>query len=63
MSDEEDLEDFEPDQEDLDREDEDKETEEWDEDRKEEEDLSEEVRAWKWSGPRAKERVGLERDA
>ncbi|CAK6443738.1 unnamed protein product [Pipistrellus nathusii] len=42
MSDEEDLEDFEPDQEDLDREDEDKETEEWDEDRKEEEDLSEE---------------------
>ncbi|XP_036108493.1 leucine-rich repeat-containing protein 23 [Molossus molossus] len=42
MSDEEDLEDFEPDQDDLEREDDEKETEEWDEDRKEEEDFLEE---------------------
>ncbi|KAF6120137.1 leucine rich repeat containing 23 [Phyllostomus discolor] len=42
MSDEEDLEDFEPDQEDLEREDDEKETEEWEDDRKEEEGGSEE---------------------
>lgn len=62
MSDEDDLEDFEPDQDDLEREEDEKETE-WEDDRKEEEDVSEEVRAWKWRGPRAKDRVGLERDA
>ncbi|XP_008143088.1 leucine-rich repeat-containing protein 23 [Eptesicus fuscus] len=42
MSDEDDLEDFEPDQDDLEREEDEKETEEWEDDRKEEEDLSEE---------------------
>ncbi|KAF6339845.1 leucine rich repeat containing 23 [Rhinolophus ferrumequinum] len=42
MSDEDDLEDFEPDQDDLEREDDEKETEEWEDDRKEEEDFSEE---------------------
>nr|XP_019609911.1 PREDICTED: leucine-rich repeat-containing protein 23 isoform X2 [Rhinolophus sinicus] len=42
MSDEDDLEDFEPDQDELEREDDEKETEEWEDDRKEEEDFSEE---------------------
>ncbi|XP_070266856.1 leucine-rich repeat-containing protein 23 isoform X1 [Myotis yumanensis] len=42
MSDEDDLEDFEPDQDDLEREDDEKDTEDWEDDRKEEEDLSEE---------------------
>lgn len=63
MSDEDDLEDFEPDQDDLEREEDEKDTEDWEDDRKEEEDLSEEVRAWKWRGPRAKDGAGLERDA
>ncbi|KAM5254908.1 leucine-rich repeat-containing protein 23 isoform 4-T5 [Hipposideros larvatus] len=43
MSDEDDLEDFEPDQDDLEKEDDEKETEEWEDDRKEEEDFSEEA--------------------
>lgn len=63
MSDEEDLEDFEPDQDDLEREEDEKETEEWEDDRKEEEAGSEEVRTRKRRGPRAKDRVGVERDA
>ncbi|XP_016077374.1 PREDICTED: leucine-rich repeat-containing protein 23 [Miniopterus natalensis] len=41
MSDEEDLEDFEPDQDELEREDDEKETEEWEDERKEEEDAEE----------------------
>lgn len=42
MSDEDDLEDFEPDQDDLEREEDEKDTEDWEDDRKEEEDVSEE---------------------
>ncbi|KAK2488429.1 hypothetical protein MC885_008786 [Smutsia gigantea] len=41
MSDEDDLDDFEPDLDDLEKEDDEKETEEWEDDRKEEEDISE----------------------
>ncbi|XP_036152534.1 leucine-rich repeat-containing protein 23 [Myotis myotis] len=42
MSDEDDLEDFEPDQDDLEREEDEKDIEDWEDDRKEEEDVSEE---------------------
>lgn len=49
MSDEDDLDEFEPepDQEDLEKEDDEKETEDWEDYRKEEEEFSEEVRACK----------------
>lgn len=54
MSDEDDLEDFEPDPDDLEKEDDEKETEEWEDYRKEGEELPEEVSTWEQRGPRAK---------
>lgn len=62
MSDEDDLEDFEPDQDDLEREDDEKETEEW-EDYRKEGDESEDVRTWKRRGLGLRAGVGLERRA
>jgi hypothetical protein len=55
MSDEDDLDEFEPDQEELEKEDDEKETEEWEDHRKEGEEFAEEVRAWKGRGPRAQD--------
>lgn len=53
MSDEEDLEDFEPDQDDFEKDDDEKETEEWEDYRKEGEELAEDVSAGAGGSPRA----------
>lgn len=50
MSDEDDVDDIDPEQDEVEREEDDKEIEEWDDYRKEGEEVSEEVRAWRGGG-------------